>query len=197
MSSPPIPAQTPAVVPPFFLRQLRRGNAWGQEATAPEVRVNEVLKLAFEISDPAQSLFLVTSADDFRRVIVGMRANCDEPTKGPFRFVGFTPAELAAVGIDPTHVTEDLTGCYIANRQLHHDARTDEAALRQLCLNAFAAGRMAVDVRRKELEAMYSTANAEGCPACPSLSRPTPQPCHVAACLALPAPAPAAAPEGA
>lgn len=113
-----------------------------------------------------------------------MCAGRQKPRNGPFLFVPFTPADLAAVGITPDHVPEDLTGCYTANRRLHHDARADDAALRRLCLKAFVAGRALVDVRRDALAALHDAAAGEGCPA-----RPDPAGCRDTDCVALPAPA--------
>ena len=50
------------VAPPFFLRKLLNAEAWGDPATPPDVRVAETLPRVFMVTDPAQSLFLVTSA---------------------------------------------------------------------------------------------------------------------------------------
>ena len=180
---------------PFFLRQFRAPDAWGDAHTPVEERVTEAVNRGFNVTQPKQSLFLIRHADDLRRVVVGMCAGRQKPTKKPFHFVPFTPAELTAAGITPARVSEDLTGCFVASRELHHDAEADEAALRQLCRNAFGVNRPRVDLDPRTLKALHSTANAEGCPACPSQSRPAPPPCHVPTCLALPTPAPPAAPE--
>ena len=185
----PLPDGLP-VAPPFFLRQFRAPDAWGEPGTPVEERVEQAVTRGFIVTDPEQSLFLVRDGDDLRRVVVGMTAGRQKPAKNPFHYVPFTPAELDAAGIVPEHVAEDRTGCYVTSRVLHHDARTDEAALRALCDSAMRANRPRVDVFPVALKVLYATAAAEGCPACPVGGKPAPPPCRAPDCLALPVPPP-------
>ena len=179
----PVPA-------PFFLRQFRTPGAWGESQTPVDERVEQAISRGFDVTRPKQSLFYVATDDDYRRVVVGMCEGRDNPTKDPFCFAAFTSDELAAVGIVPELVREDMTGCYMANRRLHYDANTTDEALRQLCRNAFEVARPLVRLLKPELSALAQTAAGGRCPACPqNRKRPTLPPCLDAACLALPAPA--------
>ena len=167
---------------PFFLLMLRNAKAWGGSDTPPEERLSNALQLAFTVHKPEISLFFVTNAIDYRRIVVGFCCNREnDPAGDKFRFLAITPAELDAVGVSPRHAPEDKTACLVASRRLHYNAGGLENQWRNLCVTLFAAARSAEVLTKAQLRAWVGESRSIGC----GLTKRTTGPCQDADCLAL------------
>lgn len=176
-ADPPTLADVP-LAPPFFLRQLRPGGAWGDPATPFDDRLGAAVRAVFLNDELPYSLWRVETPDDYRRAALALYAGRERPA-GNLDLLPISPGELAdAGGACPR--TDGVTLCDLANRALHHDWAATPDQVRGLCEWLMRGGRARVRLRERPLLVWHAESVAEGC-----RIGGTAGPCRAPACLAL------------
>ena len=159
---------------PVFLRKLPRKNSLGDPNSSAEERAGEVARSIF-LSDPKPySVFLVSTAEEFRRVCIGYNGGRTSLTSELY-WLPLLGADLTACGLQ-TQSSPGETRCDFAN-QRHHDIDGDEEKVRQLCRRIIEQQISCCQVRKSQLTTWVEIAKAENCLAVQSA-----QGCGVASC---------------